>query len=50
MSEREPSPVKDGEPPRADSGRRFRRTLASVIAVQIVTLILLWLVQQHYTP
>jgi hypothetical protein len=27
---------------------RFRRTLVRVMAVQIVTLVLLWLLQQHY--
>jgi len=29
--------------------RRFRRTLASVMLVQIVTLVVLWLLQRHYT-
>lgn len=29
---------------------RFRRTLARVMAVQIVTVLLLWLVQRHFTP
>ena len=28
----------------------FRRTLVRVIAVQVVTLVLLWLLQAHYTP
>ena len=29
---------------------RFRRTLASVLAVQVVTLLLLWLLQRHFAP
>lgn len=33
-----------------DGGRRFRKTLVSVMAVQIVTLLLLWLLQRRYTP
>jgi hypothetical protein len=33
----------------ADAGSRFRKTLVRVMAVQVVTLILLWLLQQHYT-
>ena len=28
---------------------RFRRTLTRVMLVQIVTLIVLWLIQTHYT-
>ena len=28
---------------------RFRRTLISVMTVQVVTLLLLWLLQTHYT-
>ena len=28
----------------------FRRTLARVIALQVVALALLWLLQTHYTP
>lgn len=27
---------------------RFRRTLVRVMSVQIVTLVLLWLLQRHY--
>lgn len=27
---------------------RFRRTLVSVMTVQVVTLVLLWLLQRHY--
>ena len=27
---------------------RFRRTLVRVMAVQVVTLVLLWLLQRHY--
>jgi hypothetical protein len=33
-----------------DAGRRFRRTLASVMTVQVITLVLLWLLQRAYTP
>jgi len=32
----------------ADAGRRFRRTLVRVMTVQVVSLLLLWLLQQHY--
>jgi hypothetical protein len=32
-----------------DAGARFRKTLVRVMAVQIVSLILLWLLQQHYS-
>ena len=28
---------------------RFRRTLVKVMAMQVVALILLWLLQSHYT-
>jgi Mn2+/Fe2+ NRAMP family transporter len=33
----------------AGSGSRFRKTLIRVMAVQIVSLILLWILQRHYT-
>ena len=33
----------------ADAGPRFRKTLVRVMAVQILTLALLWLLQQHYS-
>lgn len=29
---------------------RFRRTLVRVMAVQVITLILLWILQHSYTP
>jgi hypothetical protein len=29
--------------------RRFRRTLVSVMTVQLVTLLLLWWLQQHFS-
>ena len=29
---------------------RFRRTLVRVMAVQVVTLILLWILQHSYSP
>ena len=32
-----------------DGARRFRRTLASVMAVQILTLVVLWLLQRHFS-
>jgi len=28
---------------------RFRRTLISVMTVQVVTLVLLWLLERHFT-
>lgn len=33
----------------ADAGARFRRTLVRVMTVQVVSLIILWLVQRHYS-
>ncbi len=30
--------------------RRFRRTLLKVMSVQVIALVLLWLLQQRYTP
>jgi hypothetical protein len=33
-----------------ESGGRFRRTLFRVMAVQVITLLLLWLVQRTFTP
>jgi hypothetical protein len=37
-------------PTGADAGpSRFRQTLVRVMAVQIVTLIALWLIQRHFT-
>jgi hypothetical protein len=35
---------------REASGRRFRRTLVSVMTVQVVTLLLLWWLQTHFSP
>lgn len=36
--------------PQPDRGSRlFRRTLLRVMAVQVATLLLLWLLQAHYT-
>ncbi len=32
-----------------NAGARFRKTLTRVMAVQIVTLALLWLLQQYYS-
>ena len=38
-------------PPDDQAGaRRFRRTLVRVMTVQVVSLIVLWLVQRHFTP
>ena len=31
-------------------GSRFRRNLVRVMSVQVVTLVLLWLLQRHFTP
>jgi hypothetical protein len=32
-----------------EAGPRFRKNLVRVLSVQIISLILLWLLQQHYT-
>lgn len=37
------------EPDSPDGARRFRRTLASVMAVQVAALLVLWLIQRHFT-
>jgi hypothetical protein len=37
------------ELPNADARARFRRTLVKVISVQLISIIVLWLVQRHYT-
>ncbi len=34
----------------AESNARFRRTLVRVMSVQIITLVLLWLLQKTFTP
>jgi hypothetical protein len=34
----------------SDAGTRFRRNLFRVMAVQIITLVLLWILQQTFTP
>jgi hypothetical protein len=34
--------------PDPDARARFRRTLFRVMAVQVVSLVLLWLLQRHY--
>jgi hypothetical protein len=41
------SPVRDAEQP--PEGSRFRRALVRVMAVQLVTLLLLWLLQERYS-
>jgi len=33
-----------------DPRARFRRNLVRVMSVQVVTLVLLWLLQRHFTP
>lgn len=33
----------------AASSSQFRRTLIRVMAVQVITLVLLWLIQSHFT-
>jgi len=45
MTNLEPSST----PPDADAGARFRRTLVRVMAVQVVSLCLLWLLQWYYS-
>jgi hypothetical protein len=34
----------------SESSARFRRTLIRVMSVQVVTLLLLWLLQKSFTP
>ena len=36
-------------PPDREARARFRQTLLRVMAVQVVTLVVLWLAQRHYT-
>ena len=36
-------------PPPDHASRLFRRTLLRVMALQVATLLLLWLLQTHYT-
>lgn len=43
-----PARVDDSAPVPAPERRRFRRTLLSVMAVQVATLLLLWLIQLRY--
>ena len=33
-----------------ESNARFRRTLIRVMSVQVITLLLLWLLQRTFTP
>jgi hypothetical protein len=33
-----------------ESNARFRRTLVRVMTVQVITLLLLWLLQRTFTP
>jgi hypothetical protein len=33
----------------AEARARFRRTLAKVMTVQVISLVLLWMLQRHYT-
>lgn len=37
------------ETARAEERRRFRRTLVRVLAVQVITILLLWLLQARYS-
>lgn len=50
MTEREPArdPDIDAAAERT-AGATFRQTLVRVMAVQVVTLVLLWLLQQRYS-
>ncbi len=41
-------PTTDGD--RRAAAARFRRNLVRVLGVQVVTLVVLWLVQRHFTP
>jgi hypothetical protein len=34
----------------AEGRRRFRRTLVRVMLVQVITLVLLWILQHTFTP
>jgi hypothetical protein len=34
----------------AESNARFRRTLVRVMSIQVITLLLLWLLQKTFTP
>ncbi len=43
-----PPPTTDAPVPSAADPGRFRRTLVRVMAVQVVTLLLLWLLQARY--
>jgi hypothetical protein len=36
------------EPDQEPGGARFRRTLIRVMSVQVITLVLLWLLQRRY--
>jgi hypothetical protein len=36
--------------PAEDGRARFRRNLVRVLTVQVVTVLLLWLIQRHFTP
>jgi hypothetical protein len=47
MSHPPPRAPDDAPDPRADRAR-FRRTLVRVMAVQVITLILLWLLQRGF--
>jgi hypothetical protein len=33
----------------AEAGRRFRRTLVRVLAVQVIAVLLLWILQSRYS-
>lgn len=42
--------MNEAQPPRdPDDARRFRTNLVRVMSVQVVTLVLLWLLQQHFS-
>jgi hypothetical protein len=40
----------DDRAAREEDKRRFRRNLFRVMTVQVITLVLLWLLQRAYTP
>ncbi len=51
MSERSPKPASQGNDSTNDSRARARfvKTLASVLGVQVITLVLLWLLQSTFS-
>lgn len=46
---RPPADAATDDPTPPDDAARFRATLVRVMAVQVMTLVVLWLAQRHYT-